>query len=200
MRVPILTASLAVLSAATADVESAVSLGSEGRYRRDFVPGGNFTTISKTIRSSKLRLVFWVGLEGSGHHTMVQSFDRAFGTNQGRDPNGGNCFIGADRYYLTHAMAKSPTHYAAIIDRARDDMRALARSAKSVSSPGAVETLCGRWSYPSDAGRDKVFQYLDVALMAELAEAEGVDLRIIYLKRSAQDILISTTVHRHFDR
>ncbi|CAN0311826.1 unnamed protein product [Scytosiphon promiscuus] len=41
-------------------------------------------------------------------------------------------------------------------------------------------------------------QYVDPRLMAEAAEAEGVDFRVLYLKRSAKELLLADTVHRHF--
>ncbi|CAM9808577.1 unnamed protein product, partial [Ectocarpus fasciculatus] len=34
--------------------------------------------------------------------------------------------------------------------------------------------------------------------LAEIAEAENVDLRVVYLRRSAEDLIIANTVHRRF--
>lgn len=53
-------------------------------------------------------------------------------------------------------------------------------------------------SYPNFDGQDKTLQYVDFQVLAEEAEKAGVDLRIIYLSRSARDILVADTVHRHF--
>lgn len=46
----------------------------------------------------------------------------------------------------------------------------------------------------------KVFGYLDLGLLAEVAEAEGVDLRVLYLRRSARDVVVANTVHRDFHK
>ncbi|CAN0332103.1 unnamed protein product, partial [Hapterophycus canaliculatus] len=44
-------------------------------------------------------------------------------------------------------------------------------------------------SYPYSVGAHKVFQYTDLRMLADLAEEEGVDLRVVYLRRSAQDMV-----------
>ncbi|CAN0408704.1 unnamed protein product [Laminaria digitata] len=53
-------------------------------------------------------------------------------------------------------------------------------------------------SYPSGLGPDKALRYLDLRMLAEVAEEEGVDLRVLYLRRSAKDLLIANTIHRKF--
>lgn len=53
-------------------------------------------------------------------------------------------------------------------------------------------------SFPAGHGPNKVITYPDVRLLAEVAEEEGIDLRVVYLQRSARDMLISDTVHRSF--
>ncbi|CAN0455879.1 unnamed protein product [Laminaria digitata] len=56
----------------------------------------------------------------------------------------------------------------------------------------------GKYSYPDGWGLNKVMKYLDLRLLAEAAEAEGVDFRILYLQRPAKDILVANTIHRNF--
>lgn len=46
----------------------------------------------------------------------------------------------------------------------------------------------------------KVFGYLDLELLAEVAEAEGVDFRVLYLRRPARDIVVADTIHRDFHK
>lgn len=58
----------------------------------------------------------------------------------------------------------------------------------------------GMMSYPNYAGADKALQYVDLRLMAAAAEEEGVDLRFIYLTRSARDLIVSSTAHHDYDR
>jgi len=45
-----------------------------------------------------------------------------------------------------------------------------------------------------------VFQYMDLRLLAQTAEAEGVDFRVLYLRRPARDIILANTVHRDFQK
>lgn len=40
--------------------------------------------------------------------------------------------------------------------------------------------------------------YFDLRLMAEVAEAEGVDFRVVYLRRPVKDVILANTVHRRF--
>lgn len=58
----------------------------------------------------------------------------------------------------------------------------------------------GYMSYPNYGGSDKPLQYVDVRLLAAAAEDEGVDLRLVYLSRSALDIVVSTTRHETYHR
>lgn len=53
-------------------------------------------------------------------------------------------------------------------------------------------------SFPNFNGNDKALQYVDFRLLAEEAERAGVDVRFVYLARSARSILISDTQHNHY--
>jgi len=44
-----------------------------------------------------------------------------------------------------------------------------------------------------------VFYYANLRHLVENAENEGIDVHIVYLRRSARDMLISDLVHRHFE-
>ncbi|CAN0167541.1 unnamed protein product [Hapterophycus canaliculatus] len=39
---------------------------------------------------------------------------------------------------------------------------------------------------------------MDLRLLAEAAEAEGIDFRVLYLRRSARDFIVANSVHRLF--
>lgn len=74
-----------------------------------------------------------------------------------------------------------------------------------VSGPTLGDNLCTLSSSETfvmfvPATVSKVFGYLDLALLAEVAEAEGVDFRVLYLRRRAQDIVLADTVHRDFHK
>ena len=55
-------------------------------------------------------------------------------------------------------------------------------------------------SYPNFGGNDKSIHHPDVRFIAKIAEQAGVDLRILVLQRHAKQILVSTTIHRHFGK
>ena len=154
--------------------------------------------LPKTVFSSKLRLVFLVGLEGTGHHYMVDAFSDVFSDKAGKKRKEHECASMYLRLELQHSMDSSPSFYRDNMKKARISMRGLAKRGSSLAPDEAVAMLCGRYSYPRNWGVNKVFQYIDLGTLADLAEQEGVDLRVIYLKRSAHDIAISTTVHRDF--
>lgn len=77
-------------------------------------------------------------------------------------------------------------------------MQRLAALAEDINRPVSIATPSVTPSYPFGKGSTKPLKYVDPRMLAELAEGEGVDLRIIYLKRSAHDLLVENTIHRQF--
>lgn len=155
---------------------------------------------SKSVTSDKFRLVFLAGLEGSGHH-YIMSADSAMLTENPHLPRISRPFyLTSQPYYVPSFMAGNASVYAEVEDQARKQMRRLATAAAGLPWPGSVYILHNSWSYPTFSGRDKVMQYIDLQRMAEMAEANGVDMRVIYLRRSAKDLLLANTVHRHFQK
>lgn len=165
--------------------------------------------VSKTVVSSKTRLVFAVGLEGSGHNYLAGAFLAMFNSHP-RVTRLDECRLSWE-FYLVKSMKESPENYAQALARAREGMRALAVEGENLTSLGGIATLfqlgsppeckyLGMLSYPNFTGGDKVFRYVDLRMVAELAEAEGVDLRVVYLQRSARDIMIANTIHRDFQK
>lgn len=69
----------------------------------------------------------------------------------------------------------------------------------TIQHPGVIIDL-DTPSYPYDSGADKVMKYTDLRMLAQFAEEEGLDFRVIYLQRSAKDMLIADTMHRHFQK
>jgi hypothetical protein len=53
-------------------------------------------------------------------------------------------------------------------------------------------------SFPSKVGRNKALQFVDIALVANICEQLGMDFRVIYVHREAEDIIKSTTINRQF--
>lgn len=203
VRMNLLGPILAIFSLATAIGAKLEKVSIEGpgntsaQVENRFVspPGG---ILPKTIVSSKLRLVFLVGLEGSAHHYLLNAFEHFFPDEGGIKAQQKGCQVMYESLEVQHSMKTSPSFYMKNIEEARGRIRTLAEHASSLSPEEAVATLCGMFSYPRNVGIYKVFQYIDLGALADLAEEEGIDLRVIYLKRPAKDIVISTTVHRHF--
>lgn len=56
----------------------------------------------------------------------------------------------------------------------------------------------GMMSYPNFNGKEKTLQYVDFRLLAEEAERAGIDVRFIFLTRTARSILVSDTEHNNY--
>lgn len=97
-------------------------------------------------------------------------------------------------------MSGTAAHYAEKYQAAGEEMRKLALRGDSLKPPGTLAQVSGRYSYPFDKGPDKVLQYIDMRMMAEVAETQGVDFRVLYLRRSVKDMVIANTVHRDFQK
>ncbi|CAN0098855.1 unnamed protein product [Ectocarpus fasciculatus] len=104
------------------------------------------------------------------------------------------------KFFISTTMRTSSTVFAAAFQQGRDQMRELAQRSQTLASPGTVQFVSGGISYPCGNGPQKVQQYVDLRLLAEAAEAEGVDLRVLYMKRSAKELLLADTVHRGFQK
>lgn len=192
-----------------------------GETKGIFVQGGTYSPppqggyIPKTRFSSRMRLVFVAGVEGTGHHYLVGALENMYAQHSDL-VHLVECRMAAP-YSVFDSMTESPSYYAKARDLARRDMRKLAQhqqqdNDESAVRLGALATLqvanatnnaddcdnVGILSYPNNAGKNKVFKYTDLGMLAEVAEAEGVDLRVVYLKRAAKDIIIADTRHRHF--
>ena len=70
--------------------------------------------------------------------------------------------------------------------------------AEELEFPGTVVSVPGRHSYPNGFGPNKALKYIDLRMMAETAEEEGVDFRVLYMRRPVTDIIIANTIHRDF--
>lgn len=167
------------------------------------------TVVPKTVTSDKLRLVFFAGIEGTGHHFATGAF-RLMYSNHDDLEQPESCLIGPSLYF-PFTMSRSSTHYAKARDTLRLELQKLSIMEKDVHGPGAIvtvqrtspmqEAMCfsyGELSYPNSNGPDKVLAYPDLQMLAEMAEEEGIDFRIVYLQRPAKDLLLSNVSHRHF--
>ncbi|CAN0377864.1 unnamed protein product, partial [Scytosiphon promiscuus] len=137
----------------------------------------------KTAVSSKIRLVLAVGIEGTGHDYVLKVDDNLFRKNNHLVRLAGDATVRVGRYHIKRSMGKSAQHYYETIDWGRENMRRLAEREAEIPSPGTVMIVHGKYSYPDGHGPDKAMKYVDLRLLAEAAEAEGVDFRVLYLRR-----------------
>lgn len=156
--------------------------------------------VPKTVVSSRMRFVFTVGLEGTGHHYVAQVQEHFLETNEDMVPIPRPDNVNRAFYTMEHSMGENAQHYAANLNGARQNMRNLAQRGADLEWPGAVVFMHGKNSYPDGPGPNKVFKYMDLRMLADVAEEEGVDLRVLYLRRSVKDILIANTMHRQFQK
>lgn len=154
--------------------------------------------LRKTVVSSKMRLVLAVGIEGTGHDYVLKVDDNLFRKNDHLSRLVGRATVKVGRYHIKRSMGTNAQHYYDTIDLGKKNMRTLAEKEAELPSPGTVMIVHGKYSYPDGHGPNKAMKYLDLRLLAEAAEAEGVDFRILYLRRAAKDILVADTMHRRF--
>ena len=155
--------------------------------------------VPKTIFSSKLRLVFVLGVEGTGHHYLVSVDSHLFRNHEQLVHIPYDGFNG-HLYDLKYSMAEGVARYSEALDRARDNMRELAQRGAEMEHPGTVVFTYERFSYPNGHGPNKVLKYIDLRIMAEMAEEQGLDFRVVYLHRDIKNLIIANTVHRDFQK
>lgn len=167
--------------------------------------------IEKHIVSSKLRLVFFAGLEGTGHHYFSEAFSMMF-TTFSDVVEIDACDI-ARNIYLPLTMTTDPFHYEKTQLALRSALQNLSEVQEDLGGEGTIVTVQHRkgqpsrchganaqLSFPNNPGPDKALAYPDLQVLARVAEEEGIDVRILYLQRSAKELLLSDTVHRHFHK
>jgi len=164
--------------------------------------------VKKDAVSSKVRFVFFAGLEGSGHHGVNSAYKECGVMCASAKAVAQELLAGGDQPHGAFVYGRQTdeqirSHRAAAIDAFRRV------EAEHGSGPARLvfvncgaglpaQNKSGEMSYPNYAGPNKVLHNPDVTVLARLAEDAGVDLRVVVLRRGAEDILRSTTMHRHF--
>lgn len=161
----------------------------------DTVPETRRYVLPKTVFSSRLRLSLAVGVEGTGHKYLLAVNADMYEKNGNltRLPD-----IGMTRYHVRSAMGGRAQDYNNSREQAGVEMRDFALRGADLPFPGAAMYIRGKYSYPDGSGPSKVMMYIDLRLLAEVAEAEGVDFRALYLRRPVKDLIVANTVHRRF--
>lgn len=206
-RIVVAVAAVVVVLVIAACVATGDLMADEGLRLARIKSGAPTGIVEKTVVSSKLRLVFAVGLEGAGHHYIVEALEEVL-TRE--DLVGINACGVLPPAYVADTMNYTTSHYATAQDYARRQMTALAEQGEKLEAPGTIAIAqqsevmipgCFKvMSYPNYGGPGKVLQYLDLAMLARVAEAAGVDFRVVYLQRSAEAIMLADTSHRHFQK
>jgi len=175
--------------------------------------------LAKRAHSAR-RLIFLAGLEGSGHHLWVALFKACGATGRctsdadlarqlwSNGATAGLWSFETNLYKPRKAKRWEYTHpdkhwYNGFKQKEQEVRKSLHRVSQS-SAPGLVlannfvDTVrvrfkLGMMSYPNFPEPMKIFKTPDVRLLAELAEDEGVDFRVLFLHRSAAELLKSTT-------
>lgn len=156
--------------------------------------------VPKTVTSSQMRFVFAVGLEGTGHHYVVEVEDHLFEDNKDLVQIRHSANVNRTFYEVEEAMGADVKTYSANLNGAKENMRRLAQRGADLEFPGTVAFMPGKNSYPNGPGPKKALKYMDLRMLAEVAEEEGVDLRILYLRRPVKEALIANTIHRQFQK
>lgn len=152
--------------------------------------------VKKTVIDSKLRFIHPVGIEGSGHHYILSVQKHLF-DNYDLEHIHAYGFVDQKSYYVPWSMGKNVQHYSDRMEISRSQMHNLREVGKTLDS-ATVVAMDTAESFPFGFGPDKALNYMDLRTMAEIAEEKGVDLRIIYLKRSAEECVITNTTRRKF--
>ncbi|CAM9990082.1 unnamed protein product [Choristocarpus tenellus] len=158
--------------------------------------------IHKTVYSDKLRLIFFAGLEGTGHHYWYQVNGLCLGNKWCTT----NCEL-SHALYPELATAPTLAEYNGAIEKLEhglDDLKkledevAVGNRSESNGFNGLIVPVnaapcgsTGMMSYPNYGGVHKALQYVNIILLAQMSEEKGIDLRIIYLQRSSVDIIRS---------
>jgi len=172
----------------------------------------NSTFVTKTTFDEKFRVMFVMGLEGSGHH----SFPSAFNACKKDDKHDENiCVVDTE---LTSLMMKGKEKPKGIFvygnqngeeiecDRFKfvQKLKALKQNSGTTliflngiaRKLGIPKNFAAMVSYPSFRGDDKTLHHPDIQVLAALCEMAGVDLRIVVVNRNPNAIVDSTVMNR----
>lgn len=161
--------------------------------------------VTKKNFNDKARFVFVAGLEGTGHHAMKSLF--------------GACapLCKAAAASVSGALYKGGSNPTGVFVFGDQDIASILSQRTSFKSALKQETLdatddtlyilntmggggSGQMSYPNFSGGDKSLHHPNVHELAALAEAAGVDFRVLVLQRNSHEIRLSDVDHRHFGK
>ena len=164
--------------------------------------GGASQAIPKRIVSQSCRLIFFAGVEGTGHHfwhsllphlhpftTWSENFSAQLYDNYHK--------VG---FFSTWDESVRSNHSIRIKQLMADADRSIREQGGGILPLNVLsEGTSGMMSYPNLFGVDRALQYPNVHALAKLAEDAGVDLRIVLLVRHPGSI-VRSGLKRHFEK
>ena len=150
--------------------------------------------VEKTVFDSKLRFIHLIGLEGSGHHYFSHLHQTIFKKNKNIYKIKPYLFSHGD-YFVPELMNDVNK-----LGERNSLLRSKMKNLKEIGDehPGTFYSMQSEESFPWGPGPNKVLNYMDLRSLVEVAEEEKIDMRFVYLKRSAMDLVIANTIHREF--
>ena len=143
-------------------------------------------------------MVFVAGVEGTGHH-VVSSLLEPWCTDAKACVN--DCKLSQRIWSLVPFSDISSKSWISNREKLQIQLKDLKNHYEGREVTLFLNTLgsCGsELSYPNFGGDLKAWQHSDVRMLAEVCESEKIDFRIVVLERPVHDVLVSTTVHRHY--
>jgi len=161
--------------------------------------------LPKMAYSNKTRFVFIVGLEGTGHHLWKPIWEACSLNSICLQPPTIPGFKLSDKAMkggLNGVMISKPQVEGIVNVFLNNINKVISDQPKTyvLNTWGHSDWSAGggQMSYPSFMPSCRDLSIPDVRLMAELFETVGIDFRLLVVRRDPLDVLISTTVHRHF--
>ena len=166
------------------------------------------STLKKTVFTGP-RLVFFAGLEGTGHHLWESIIDKLLTDgkiwadcelNRKLFKSIKGCWAGTENgVFCTRDPQQFKKDYTAAVEKMRKI--AAKNNTKAFFLNCVARSRCGSIaSYPEYTGNYKAVQRPSVLLLARMAEEAGIDFRVVVLQRRVQNLVYSDTVHRRFNR
>lgn len=165
-------------------------------------------SLKKTVFTGP-RLIFFAGLEGTGHHLWESIIDKLLADGKIRADCELNrrlfksikgCWAGTENgVFCTRDPQQFKADYTATVNKMRRMAKKNNTNAYFLNC--VARSKCGSIaSYPEYTGNYKAVQRPSVLLLAKMAEEAGIDLRVVVLQRRVQNLVYSDTVHRRFNR
>ena len=158
--------------------------------------------VTKKVVSSNIRFVFFAGLEGTGHHfwkEMLRRLSISHSADLSQElfnrRHGPGLFSSSDEQ-IREASAE---HVVELMSEMQKNLSSVPGCNVVALNVGGITHPSGMMSYPNFGGRDRMLQNPDMFTLAKLAEAAGIDLRIVLLTRHPAS-LVQSELDRSYEK